>query len=69
MRSPAGLASGIHSPWESAVIATINLAEKLTRFHGTLTIELRDGTVTLGPGIRHPGDVESELTVYEYARI
>jgi mannose-6-phosphate isomerase-like protein (cupin superfamily) len=65
--------------------------------HGTLTIELRDGVVTLGPGemvvipkgvehrpvaaeevhlmlvepkgIRHTGDVESELTVREYARI
>jgi mannose-6-phosphate isomerase-like protein (cupin superfamily) len=65
--------------------------------HGTLTIELRDGAVTLGPGemvvipkgvehrpvaaeevhlmliepkgIRHTGDVESELTVHEYSRI
>ncbi len=64
---------------------------------GTLTIELRDGSVTLGPGemvvipkgvehrpvaaeevhlmlieprgIRHTGDVESELTVHEYSRI
>ena len=64
---------------------------------GTLTIELRDGPVTLGPGemvvvpkgvahrpvardevhlmliepkgIRHTGDVESELTVHEYSRI
>ena len=64
---------------------------------GTLTIELRDGAVTLGPGemvvipkgiehrpvaaeevhlmliepkgIRHTGEVESELTVHEYARI
>jgi len=64
---------------------------------GELTIELRDGAVTLGPGelvvipkgvehrpvareevqlmliepkaIRHTGDVESELTVHEYARI
>jgi mannose-6-phosphate isomerase-like protein (cupin superfamily) len=64
---------------------------------GTLTIELRDGAVTLGPGqmvvipkgvehrpvateevhlmliepkgIRHTGDVESELTVHEYSRI
>jgi mannose-6-phosphate isomerase-like protein (cupin superfamily) len=123
---------------ESAVVTTINLAEKLTRFadrwnpriiadlndshvklakvqgefvwhqhaeedelflvlHGTLTIELRDGAVTLGPGemvvipkgvehrpvaaeevhlmliepkgIRHTGDVESELTVHEYSRI
>ncbi|HEX6668515.1 MAG TPA: cupin domain-containing protein [Gemmatimonadales bacterium] len=64
---------------------------------GTLTIELRDGAVTLGPGqmavipkgvehrpvateevhlmliepkgIRHTGDVESELTVHEYTRI
>jgi mannose-6-phosphate isomerase-like protein (cupin superfamily) len=65
--------------------------------HGSLTIELRDGSVTLGPGemvvipkgvehrpvaeqevhlmliepkgIRHTGDVESELTVHEYSRI
>jgi mannose-6-phosphate isomerase-like protein (cupin superfamily) len=65
--------------------------------HGALTIELRDGSVTLGPGemvvipkgvehrpvaaeevhlmlvepkgIRHTGDVESELTVHEYSRI
>lgn len=65
--------------------------------HGTLTIELRDGAVTLGPGemvvvpkgvehrpiateevhlmliepkgIRHTGDVESDLTVHEYSRI
>jgi mannose-6-phosphate isomerase-like protein (cupin superfamily) len=65
--------------------------------HGTLTIELRDGAVTLGPGemvviprgvehrpvareevhlmliepkgIRHTGDVDSELTVHEYTRI
>jgi mannose-6-phosphate isomerase-like protein (cupin superfamily) len=64
---------------------------------GTLVIELRDGSVTLGPGemvvvpkgvehrpvaaeevhlmliepkgIRHTGDVESELTVHEYSRI
>ena len=64
---------------------------------GTLTIELRDGVVTLGPGemvvipkgvehrpvaaeevhlmliepkgIRHTGDVESELTVHRYSRI
>jgi mannose-6-phosphate isomerase-like protein (cupin superfamily) len=64
---------------------------------GTLTIELCDGSVTLGPGemvvipkgvehrptaaeevhlmliepkgIRHTGDVESELTVHEYSRI
>ena len=64
---------------------------------GVLTIELRDGSVTLGPGemavipkgvehrpvaaeevhlmliepkgIRHTGDVESELTVHEYSRI
>jgi mannose-6-phosphate isomerase-like protein (cupin superfamily) len=64
---------------------------------GTLTIELRDGAVTVGPGemvvipkgmehrpvaaeevhlmliepkgIRHTGDVESELTVHEYSRI
>jgi mannose-6-phosphate isomerase-like protein (cupin superfamily) len=64
---------------------------------GTLIIELRDGSVTLGPGemvvipkgvehrpvaaeevhlmliepkgIRHTGDVESELTVHEYSRI
>jgi mannose-6-phosphate isomerase-like protein (cupin superfamily) len=64
---------------------------------GELTIELRDGAVTLGPGelvvipkgvehrpvareevrlmliepkaIRHTGDVESELTVHEYARL
>jgi mannose-6-phosphate isomerase-like protein (cupin superfamily) len=64
---------------------------------GELTIELRDGQVTLGPGemvviprgiehrpvakeevrlmliepkaIRHTGDVISELTVHEYARI
>ena len=64
---------------------------------GTLTIELRDGAVTIGPGemvvipkgvehrpvapeevhlmliepkgIRHTGDVESELTVHEYSRI
>jgi mannose-6-phosphate isomerase-like protein (cupin superfamily) len=64
---------------------------------GTLTIELRDGAVTLGPGemvviprgvehrpvaaeevhlvliepkgIKHTGDVESELTVHEYSRI
>jgi mannose-6-phosphate isomerase-like protein (cupin superfamily) len=64
---------------------------------GELTIELRDGAVTLRPGelavipkgvehrpvareechvvliepkgIRHTGDVESELTVKEYARI
>jgi mannose-6-phosphate isomerase-like protein (cupin superfamily) len=64
---------------------------------GTLTIELRDGVVTLGPGemvvipkgvehrpvaaeevhlmliepkgIRHTGDVESELTVHEYSRL
>jgi mannose-6-phosphate isomerase-like protein (cupin superfamily) len=64
---------------------------------GTLTIELRDGVVTIGPGemvvvprgvehrpvaveevhlmliepagIRHTGDVESELTVHEYSRI
>lgn len=64
---------------------------------GRLTIELRDGAVTLGPGelvviprgiehrpvaeeevhllliepkgIRHTGDVESELTVHEYSRI
>jgi mannose-6-phosphate isomerase-like protein (cupin superfamily) len=64
---------------------------------GTLTIELRDGSVRLGPGemvvipkgvehrpvaaeevhlmliepkgIRHTGDVESELTVHEYSRI
>jgi mannose-6-phosphate isomerase-like protein (cupin superfamily) len=65
--------------------------------HGALTIELRDGSVTLGPGemvvipkgvehrpvaaeevhlmlvepkgIRHTGDVESELTVHEYSRL
>ena len=65
--------------------------------HGSLTIELRDGAVKLGPGemvvipkgvehrpvaaeevhlmliepkgIRHTGDVESELTVHEYSRI
>jgi mannose-6-phosphate isomerase-like protein (cupin superfamily) len=65
--------------------------------HGTLTIELRDGAVTLGPGemvvvpkgvehrpvaaeevhlllvepkqIKHTGDVVSDLTVREYARI
>jgi mannose-6-phosphate isomerase-like protein (cupin superfamily) len=64
---------------------------------GELTIELRDGRVTLGPGelvvipkgvehrpvarqevqllliepkgIRHTGDVVSELTVHEYGRI
>jgi mannose-6-phosphate isomerase-like protein (cupin superfamily) len=64
---------------------------------GTLVIELRDGSVTLGPGemvvvpkgvehrpvaaeevhlmliepkgIRHTGEVESELTVHEYSRI
>lgn len=64
---------------------------------GALTIELRDGSVTLGPGemvvvprgvehrpvapeevhlmliepkeIRHTGDVVSELTVHEFARI
>lgn len=64
---------------------------------GTLVIELRDGSVTLGPGemvviprgvehrpvaaeevhlmliepkgIRHTGDVESELTVHEFSRI
>jgi mannose-6-phosphate isomerase-like protein (cupin superfamily) len=64
---------------------------------GRLIIELRDGSVTLGPGemaviprgvehrpvaaeevhlmliepkgIRHTGDVESELTVHEYSRI
>jgi mannose-6-phosphate isomerase-like protein (cupin superfamily) len=64
---------------------------------GTLTIELRDGSVTLGPGemvvipkgvehrptsaeevhlmliepkgIRHTGDVESELNIHEYSRI
>jgi mannose-6-phosphate isomerase-like protein (cupin superfamily) len=64
---------------------------------GTLTIELRDGVVTIGPGemvvvprgvehrpvaveevhlmliepagIRHTGDVQSELTVHEYSRI
>jgi mannose-6-phosphate isomerase-like protein (cupin superfamily) len=64
---------------------------------GTLIIELRDGSVTLGPGemvvipkgvehrpvaaeevhlmliepkgIRHTGDVESELTVHEFSRI
>ena len=64
---------------------------------GTLIIELRDGSVTLGAGemvvipkgiehrpvaaeevhlmliepkgIRHTGDVESELTVHEYSRI
>ena len=64
---------------------------------GTLTIELRDGAVTVGPGemvviprgvehrpvaaeevhlmlveprgIRHTGEVESELTVHEYSRI
>ena len=64
---------------------------------GTLTIELRDGAVTVGPGemvviprgvehrpvaaeevhlmliepkgIRHTGDVESDLTVHEYSRI
>lgn len=64
---------------------------------GTLTIELRDGAVTVCPGelvviprgvehrpvaaeevhlmliepkgIRHTGDVESELTVHEYSRI
>jgi mannose-6-phosphate isomerase-like protein (cupin superfamily) len=64
---------------------------------GELTIELRDGQVTLGPGelvvipkgvehrpvaqqevqllliepkgIRHTGDVVSQLTVHEYARI
>ena len=64
---------------------------------GELTIELRDGAVTLGPGelvvipkgvehrpvareevqlmliepkaIRHTGNVESELTVHEFARI
>lgn len=64
---------------------------------GTLTIELRDGAVTLGPGemvvipkgvehrpvaadevhlmliepkgTRHTGEVESDLTVHEYARI
>jgi mannose-6-phosphate isomerase-like protein (cupin superfamily) len=64
---------------------------------GELTIELRDGAVTLSPGelvviprgvehrpvaheevrlmlvepkaIRHTGDVESELTVHQYARI
>ncbi|HWB40601.1 MAG TPA: cupin domain-containing protein [Gemmatimonadales bacterium] len=64
---------------------------------GRLTIELRDGQVTLGPGemvviprgvehrpvaaeevhllliepkaTRHTGNVESELTVHEYARI
>ena len=64
---------------------------------GALRIELRDGSVTLGPGemvvipkgvehrpvaaeevhlmliepkgIRHTGDVESELTVHEYSRI
>lgn len=64
---------------------------------GTLVIELRDGSVALGPGemvvipkgvehrpmaaeevhlmliepkgIRHTGDVESELTVHEYSRI
>jgi mannose-6-phosphate isomerase-like protein (cupin superfamily) len=64
---------------------------------GTLVIELRDGSVTLGPGemvvipkgvehrpvaaeevhlmliepkgIRHTGDVQSELTVHEYTRI
>ena len=64
---------------------------------GRLTIELRDGEVTLGPGemvvipkgvehrpvaaeevhlmlieprgIRHTGDVQSELTVHEYSRI
>lgn len=64
---------------------------------GTLTIELRDGAITLGPGelavipkgvehrpvaleevhlmliepkvTRHTGDVESERTVHEYARI
>lgn len=64
---------------------------------GELTIELRDGTVTLGPGelvvipkgvehrpvapeevhlmliepkaIRHTGDVVSDLTVHEFARI
>jgi mannose-6-phosphate isomerase-like protein (cupin superfamily) len=123
---------------ERAVVTSIDLAEKLTRFddlwnprivadlndshvklakvqgefvwhqhaeedelflvlRGTLTIELRDGAVTLGPGqmavipkgvehrpvatkevhlmliepkgIRHTGDVESELTVHEYTRI
>ena len=65
--------------------------------HGSLTIELRDGAVKLGPGemvvipkgvehrpvaaeevhlmliepkgIRHTGNVESELTVHEYSRI
>jgi mannose-6-phosphate isomerase-like protein (cupin superfamily) len=65
--------------------------------HGSLTIELGDGVVTLGPGemvvipkgvqhrtvakeevhlmliepkgIRHTGDVVSELTVHEYTRI
>ncbi len=65
--------------------------------HGVLTIELRDGQVTLGPGemvviprgvehrpvaaeevhlmliepkaTRHTGDVVSERTVHEYARI
>ncbi|HEX6435177.1 MAG TPA: cupin domain-containing protein, partial [Gemmatimonadales bacterium] len=64
---------------------------------GELTIELRDGQVTLGPGelvvipkgvehrpvareevqlvliepkgIKHTGDVVSDLTVHEYARI
>ena len=64
---------------------------------GRLTIELRDGAITLGPGelavipkgvehrpvapeevqlmliepkaTRHTGNVESELTVHEYARI
>lgn len=64
---------------------------------GRLTIELRDGVITLGPGelavipkgvehrpvaieevqlmliepkaTKHTGDVESELTVHEYARI
>ncbi len=65
--------------------------------HGRLTIEVRDGALTLGPGemavipkgvehrpvareevhlmliepkgIRHTGEVESELTVHQYARI
>ena len=80
--------------WNPRIIADLNDSDVKRR--GTLTIELRDGAVRLGPGemvviprgvehrpvaaeevhlmliepksTRHTGDVESELTVYEYSR-